>query len=602
MSIKLKVVKLDGKWGCFNPKENSISLNISLWEKHQSKAWVLSVLAHECTHWKKGHSKKDCPEFEYLAQSVANEMLCKKYKDNPKNILFRKNNISLEKWQKLLPKGVHYGLKLKAKKLADEFWNSDEFWKLFKTANELGGIQVKNESPNTIGDSVDKIQVAQPGEPDCKAYKQGVNTTPTVKNKEVLTMSKQIKMVKPADVGFINMKIEMGGQVYTILAEQHDSVSFVSKSFSSPGEIRGSNGNGWEIAGVEVTPELTEALNSFRKELNTLIDDVFDLSEKGELLRETTLGETLFQSPGNSCLYDNPLYRDRFNCATGTDERELRDGWVRNLTQDELTEIRDELLEYHHKKELENADYFYWLDKDELKPIMGELLETIEICPSDKVSKAQYELIKFSLLKDTEKLIGVIREFEEFDMLLSKNDFNNIREINPNIEYEVKIDEYTGEEYCRLSTKPLNNKTEVEVEAEVESEKEADKMNKVYIGGAMSLNMVYLPQEFGFRTARPISKEIYKKAVNNIDNVNIINCWGHPNNDWGLPQALDEEGNRLSVVLKEGDVLVWEQHLGQRRAEDGSIVGESSKGYFITEVIPRYNEDYSDIIKTITSS
>lgn len=124
-------------------------------------------------------------------------------------------------------------------------------------------------------------------------------------------------------------------------------------------------------------------------------------------------------------------------------------------------------------------------------------------------------------------------------------------------------------------------------------------MSKTYIGGAMSLNMVYLPEEFGFRTAKPISKEIYGAVVDNIDNVDIINCWGHPNNSWGLPQALDNKGNRLSVVLKQGDVLIWEQHLGQRRAEDGSIVGEAGKGYFITEVIPRCNEDYSEIIKKL---
>lgn len=214
--VKLNVIKLDGKWGCFNSKENSISLNIGLWEKHQSYAWVLSTFAHEYTHWKSGHDKRDCPEFEYLAQSVANEILCKKYKYNAKNALFKKNDVSLAKWKKLLPvKGVHYALKLKAKKLADEFWNSDEFWKLFKTANELGGIQVKNEtpntisgsveeSPNTIGGSVSKIQVAQPGEPDCKAYKQGVNTTPTVENKkEVLNMS----IIKTVEVVGLNHEV-----------------------------------------------------------------------------------------------------------------------------------------------------------------------------------------------------------------------------------------------------------------------------------------------------------------------------------------------------------------------------------------------------------
>lgn len=150
MVIKINVVKLDGKWGSFNPKENSISLNISLWEKHQDKAWRLSILAHEYTHYKMGHYKKNCPEYEYLAQSVANEMLCKKYKYNSKNALFKKNDVSLEKWKKQLPiKGAHYALKLKAKKLADEFWNSDEFWKLFKKVDELGGIQGK--SPLVVG-------------------------------------------------------------------------------------------------------------------------------------------------------------------------------------------------------------------------------------------------------------------------------------------------------------------------------------------------------------------------------------------------------------------------------------------------------------------
>ena len=103
-------------------------------------------------------------------------------------------------------------------------------------------------------------------------------------------------------------------------------------------------------------------------------------------------------------------------------------------------------------------------------------------------------------------------------------------------------------------------------------------MNKIYVGLAKSDNMIRNLKVLRFAPDELITENEFKIMVARAMDDNekdVVNCAGH--DGCGLTQ------NRITVQMNIGDRIVWAQHIGDRRKEDGT--GEADEWLYLTAIV-----------------
>lgn len=103
-------------------------------------------------------------------------------------------------------------------------------------------------------------------------------------------------------------------------------------------------------------------------------------------------------------------------------------------------------------------------------------------------------------------------------------------------------------------------------------------MNTIFVGLAKSDNMIKNLRVMRFSQDELITKDEFEimveKAMDETEE-SVINCAGH--DGCGLVQ------NRITVQMGMGDRIVWAQHIGARRDEDGT--GEADEWLYLTAIV-----------------